>query len=117
MHMAFRRARVPRVLACALAALWATTALAQDALVSEGRRKAAACQACHGMDGMSRLPDAPHIAAHPAPYIERALRAYRSGERRNEVMSIAVKALSDEDIRALAAYYAAVRIEVMAVPQ
>jgi cytochrome c553 len=62
------------------------------------------------MDGMSRLPDAPHLAGQPAPYLERSLRAYRDGERRHEVMSIAAKALSDEDIRDLAAYYASIRI-------
>jgi cytochrome c553 len=86
------------------------TAVAQDA--EAGRRKAVACQTCHGLDGISRLPDAPHIAAQPAPYLERVLRAYRSGERRNEVMSIAARTLSDADIRDLAAYYSAFRIEV-----
>lgn len=88
---------------------------AQD--VAAGRRKAVACQACHGMDGIAKLPDAPHLAAQPAPYLERALRAYRSGERRNEVMSIAAKALSDAEIRDLSAYYSAIRIEVKATPQ
>lgn len=107
-----------RAVALATAALLcAAAASAQDARVAEGRRKAAACQACHGMDGMSRLPDAPNIAAQPAPYLERALRAYRSGERKHEVMSVAAKALSDGDIRALAAYYAAIQIEVKSVPQ
>jgi cytochrome c553 len=85
-------------------------AAAQDA--AAGARRATACQACHGMDGLSRLPDAPHLAGQPAPYLERALRAYRSGERRNEVMSLAAKPLSDQDIRDLAAYYAAIAIEV-----
>jgi cytochrome c553 len=99
----------------AAAALGATSAAAQD--VAAGRRKAIACQTCHGLDGLAKLPDAPHLAAQPAPYLERALRAYRSGERRNEVMSVAVRTLSDEDIRDLAAYYGAIQIEVKAVPQ
>jgi cytochrome c553 len=89
-------------------------AAAQD--VEAGRRKITLCQTCHGPDGMGRLPDAPHIAAQPAAYLERALRAYRSGERRNEVMSIATKTLSDADIRDLAAYYSAIRIEVKSLP-
>jgi cytochrome c553 len=91
------------------------TSTAQE--VAAGRRKAVACQACHGMDGMAKLPDAPHLAGQPAPYLVRALRAYRSGERRNEVMTVAAKALSDEDIRDLSAYYSAIQIEVKAVPQ
>jgi len=90
-------------------------ALAQD--VAAGRKKAIACQTCHGMDGIAKLPDAPHLAAQPAAYLERELRAYRSGARRNEVMSIAAKALSDDDIRDLAAYFAAIQIEVKAVPK
>ncbi|GAB4469906.1 MAG: cytochrome c [Burkholderiaceae bacterium] len=101
--------------ALAAAAFTALSAAAQD--VAAGRRKAVACQACHGLDGLAKLPDAPHLAAQPAPYLERALRAYRAGERRNEVMSIAVKMLTDEDIRDLAAYYSAIQIEVKAVPQ
>lgn len=88
---------------------------AQDA--SAGARKATACQACHGTDGISRLPDAPHLAGQPAIYLERALRAYRSGERRNEVMSIAAKSLTDDDVRDLAVYYSSIRIEVKALPK
>ena len=88
---------------------------AQDA--AAGRRKAAACQACHGLDGIAKLPDAPNITAQPAAYLERELRNYRAGTRRNEVMSVAAKPLSDVDIRDLAAYYSAIQIEVKSVPQ
>ena len=98
----------------AAAAAFPAAAVAQDA--AAGGRKAVACQACHGMDGLSRLPDAPHLAGQPAPYLERALRAYRTGERRNEVMSIAAKPLSDQDIRDLAAYYASIQISVKTGP-
>jgi len=90
-------------------------AAAQD--VAAGRRKAVACQACHGLDGIAKLPDAPHLAGQPAAYLVRELNAYRSGARRNEVMSVAAKALSDQEIRDVAAYYAAIQIEVKAVPQ
>jgi cytochrome c553 len=93
----------------------APRAAAQD--VAAGRNKAAACQACHGLDGMARLPDAPNIAAQPAAYLERELRNYRAGTRRNEVMSVAAKSLSDADIRDLAAYYSAIQIEVKSVPR
>lgn len=66
---------------------------------------------------MGRLPDAPHIAGQPVAYLERAMLAYRSGERRSEVMSIAAKGLSDEDIRDLAAYFGAIAIEVRSMPK
>jgi cytochrome c553 len=99
----------------AAAATAAFPVVAQD--IAAGRLKAIACQTCHGLDGLAKLPDAPHLAGQPAPYLERALRAYRAGERRNEVMSVAVKTLSNEDIRDLSAYYAAIQIEVKAMPQ
>jgi cytochrome c553 len=85
-------------------------AVAQDA--AAGRRMAVACQACHGLDGLSKLPEAPHIAGQPVLYLERSLRAYRSGERRNEAMSVVARTLGDEEIRNLAAYYSSIKIEV-----
>lgn len=90
-------------------------AASQD--VAAGRRKAIACQACHGLDGIAKLPDAPNLAAQPASYLERELRAYRAGTRRNEVMAVAAKGLSDADIKDLSAYYSAIQIEVKAMPQ
>jgi cytochrome c553 len=110
------RAAAASLAAAVLAVLFgAADIAAQD--IAAGRRKAVACQACHGVDGIAKLPDAPHLAGQPAPYLARALRAYRAGERRSEVMSVAVKALSEEDIRDLSAYYAAIQIEVKAMPQ
>lgn len=94
----------------AAAAFFVSPTLAQD--LDAGRRAALACQTCHGLDGLSKLPDAPHLAGQPQAYLSRALRAYRSGERRNEVMGVAAKGLSDDDIRNLAAYYSAIPIEV-----
>lgn len=103
--------------AVALAATTACSSAAAAGDIAAGRAKAVACQACHGMDGIAKWPEAPHLAAQPAAYLESTLRAYRSGERKNEVMSIAARALSDEDIRNVSAYYAAIRIEVTAVPK
>ena len=99
----------------ALIAALAAPASAQDA--RSGAAKAKACHACHGIDGISTLPDAPHLAGQPAIYLERALRAYRSGERRHEVMNVAAKPLTDGEIRDLVAHYAAMLIEVKPAPR
>jgi cytochrome c553 len=80
--------------------------------VAAGRRKALQCQACHGLDGLSKLPDAPHLAGQPAPYLIKSLDEYRTGARKHEMMILAVKNLSDQDIADLAAYYAAIEISV-----
>jgi cytochrome c553 len=105
-----RQCRVMRLIAFAL--LLATAAPAGAGDVAAGRRKALACQACHGLDGLSKLPDAPHLAGQPERYLMKSLDDYRKGVRRNELMTLVVKDLSDQDISDLAAYYSAIEISV-----
>jgi cytochrome c553 len=66
------------------------------------------CDACHGERGISAVPDQfPHVAGQYASYLAHALRGYRDGTRRHAVMNPIAAELSDEDIRALATFYAA----------
>jgi cytochrome c553 len=78
--------------------------------VAAGRRKALQCQTCHGLDGLSKLPEAPHLAGQPEQYLVKSLNEYRSGARKNDMMSLVAGALSNQDIADLAAYYAAIEI-------
>jgi cytochrome c553 len=78
--------------------------------IAAGRQKAMACQTCHGLDGLSKMPDAPNIAGDPEEYLVRQLAAFRKGERKNEMMSIVAQQLSDQDVADLAAYYAAIEV-------
>ena len=64
------------------------------------------CAGCHGMDGNSQLPMNPILAGQYEDYLVHALKAYKSGERKNPIMAGMVAALSDEDIADLAAYFA-----------
>lgn len=95
------------MLAGALAAM--LTMLSQASLaagdVKAGRTKAAQCQACHGLDGMSKLPEAPNLAGQTEEYLVKALNDFRSGARQNEMMTMMAKGLSDADVANLAAYY------------
>ena len=77
-----------------------------------GKKKAGQCQTCHGMDGMSKLPEAPHLAGQNPIYLVRALNDYKSGARKNEMMSVVIGQLSPEDINDLAAYYASIQITI-----
>jgi len=72
-----------------------------------GREKAAICTACHGATGLSPSGNWPNLAGQHEDYMVRALRQYRSGERKDPVMAGQAVNLSDEDIADLAAYYAA----------
>lgn len=72
-----------------------------------GRQVAGQCRTCHGLDGLARMPQAPNIGGEPADYLEAQLRAFRSGERVHEMMSLVAASLTDEQIRDAAAWYAA----------
>jgi cytochrome c553 len=92
----------------ALAACVSTGALAADAVA--GKEKARACRTCHGIDGIAKIPIAPHIAGESDIYLQTQLKAFRSGKRVHEIMSVIAKDLSDEDIADLAAWYGSIKI-------
>jgi len=88
-------------------------AAAQEGDPRAGRRLAGArCAVCHGNDGIARQPDAANLAGQTAIYVANQLRAFRSGERKNEQMNIIAADLTDPQIADLAAWYEAIRIEV-----
>jgi cytochrome c553 len=84
--------------------------------VKVGRAKAMLCQACHGLDGLSKTPDAPNIAGQTEPYLVVQLQAFKSGARKNDAMSVVAPSLSDQDIDDLAAYFSAIEISVGKLP-
>ena len=97
-----------------LSPAWAQDATAGDP--ARGRKVARVCSACHGVDGIARQPEAANLAGQDGGYLVRQLIAFRSGERKNEVMSLIAGGLSDTQIQDAAAYYAAIKIQVVAVP-
>ncbi len=65
------------------------------------------CAACHGPDGKTPIdPSYPILAGQLEDYLVVALKAYRSGERNNAIMSATAKTLSTADIENLAAHFA-----------
>ena len=75
--------------------------------VQAGKAKSQTCAACHGAEGASDNSAFPMLAGQHADYILHSLKAYKSGDRQNAIMNGQAAALSDEDMRDLAAYYAA----------
>lgn len=68
----------------------------------------AGCVACHGADGRGRgQPDIPVLGGQRPDYLLASLRAYASGERKSAVMGNAAAALTADEMRALAGYFAA----------
>jgi cytochrome c553 len=74
--------------------------------VEAGKAKSATCVACHGSDGNALVPMYPKIAGQHEGYIVKQLMEFKSGVRADPVMSGMVAALSEEDMKNLAAYYA-----------
>ena len=64
------------------------------------------CDRCHGVNGNSTNPRLPALAAQRRDYLQKVLEAYRSGARRSPEMAAMADALSEDDIKNLAAYYA-----------
>ncbi len=69
------------------------------------------CGGCHGVDGNSMIAANPRLAGQHPEYLLKQLQNFKGkdgkpAERKNAVMGGMVAALSDEDMRHLAAYFA-----------
>jgi cytochrome c553 len=116
LHCGGARRRALRIMVAAGVA-FAVTSPAHAADIKAGRQKALQCQACHGLDGQAKLPDAPNLAGQTAVYLVKALKDFRSGARKNDMMALVVRNLSDDDIADLAAYFAAIPVSIGAPPE
>jgi cytochrome c553 len=97
----------------------AASQVASAGNIEAGRVKAEAgdmaCVNCHGATGISPASAFPHLAGQHASYLERALHDYRSGRRQEATMNMVAQGdeelgfepLTDQEIRDLAAFYAA----------
>ena len=70
-----------------------------------GKDKSQVCAGCHGLDGNSQVSMYPRLAGQHKDYLEYVLKDYRSGDRKNAIMSGFAKGLTDEDIKDLSDYY------------
>ncbi len=91
------------LLACALAGAAPLASAVGDAAAAV--TKIGGCVACHGADGIGKAPQYPNLQGQKADYLEKQLRAFRSGERKDSNMNALAKPLSDADIANLAAYF------------
>ena len=69
------------------------------------------CGACHSVDGNSQIPANPKLAGQHAEYLYKQLKNFKAegsapAERPNAVMGGMTAALSDADMKSLAAYFA-----------
>jgi sulfide dehydrogenase cytochrome subunit len=93
--------RVTRLTAAvALALFMGVVARAADAPPG-----AAGCSGCHAANPRVDTP-VPPLAGRPAADIAKEMIAFKSGERKGTIMDRIAKGFSDEEIQAIAAWYA-----------
>jgi cytochrome c553 len=107
-----------RVVAFALTALVSTLTMAADPVANAANTPAApavattVCAACHGNDGNSSIPSNPSLAGQHAAYLVKQLNNFRSSAdgkpplRQNAIMNGMAASLTEDDIKALAKFYA-----------
>ncbi|MEC5396477.1 c-type cytochrome [Uliginosibacterium sp. H1] len=88
-----------------ISAVVATSVSAASGNAAKGKEKSATCVACHGADGNSPTAMFPRIAGQHEDYLNQALKSYKNGTRKNEVMKGIVAPLSAQDMADLAAYF------------
>jgi cytochrome subunit of sulfide dehydrogenase len=85
---------------------WSLPLLAEESFSQATTTLAASCAACHGPQGNS-LGGTPTLAALNNDYFIQRMQGFRSGAIPATVMHQHAKGLTDEEIIALAAYFAA----------
>jgi len=70
-----------------------------------GKQKSQVCQSCHGPDGNSTNSQFPRLAGQYPDYIVQALSEYKSGQRKNPIMSGFAANLSERDMEDIASYF------------
>jgi len=100
------------------------TAQAFDGDAEAGKAKAVVCAACHSADGNSAVDMYPKLAGQHATYLYKQLRDYKTGMetagkqgRNNSIMFGMVAALSDQDMKDLAAYFASQKMKAGTTPE
>ena len=97
---------IPPVIAAALASFCVAYAMAQGGDPNAGRNIAATCQGCHRGDG-GQASAIESLAGKPREEIVRKMQEFKSGARPATVMNQLAKGYTDEQIQALAGWFAA----------
>jgi len=95
------------------ACLWlvlVAPAQAANGNIAAGKEKAVVCAGCHGADGNGGAdPLWPKLAGQDASYLAKQLTDFKSGARKDPIMSGMAAPLSAADIKNLAAYFASLK--------
>jgi len=74
--------------------------------VAAGRAMAAGCAGCHGENGVTQTPGMPSLVGQDPKYLIAAMKAYKNGQRKHDMMKSLLAALGDADFSNVALHYA-----------
>jgi cytochrome c553 len=70
-----------------------------------GKAAAAGCAGCHGDTGVTETSGTPSLVGQDPKYLVAAMKSYKNGQRKNEIMAALVSGLSEKEMKNLALYY------------
>jgi len=70
-----------------------------------GRKASSFCANCHGVDGNSKLPEVPNLAAQNPLYLLNQVHKFYTGERKDQWMEPAIRLLSESERLNIVVYY------------
>ena len=97
--------KLPQKLALFAVAALVAAGAAHAGSPDAGKEKSRTCAACHGADGNSATGDFPKLAGQHYDYLVKALKDYKTGARKNAIMSPQVANLTQRDFEDIAAFY------------
>lgn len=74
--------------------------------VKDGEAAAASCAGCHGDGGVTKTAGFPSLVGFDPKYLVTAMKAYRTGQRKSDLMKSMVENVADQAINNMALYYA-----------
>jgi cytochrome c553 len=74
--------------------------------VQAGKAASAACAACHGETGITKMPGIPSLVGQEPRYLVAAMTAYKTGERKSDIMKGMLAPMTDANLDNIALFYA-----------
>ena len=71
-----------------------------------GKDAAAGCAGCHGEGGISKIPGMPSLVGLDPKYLVAAMKAYKTDQRKHDIMKSLLMSKSDADLESIALFYA-----------
>jgi cytochrome c553 len=73
--------------------------------VQVGKAAAAGCAGCHGDGGISKTPGMPSLVGSDPKYLVAAMKAYKGGQRKNDMMKSMLASVTDASMNNIALYF------------